>query len=62
MKENKWSHLNNSELLDEIEYTKAFLNHAISGRLKVSNKADAVDKYLDKLKSLYDEKGKRGIT
>jgi hypothetical protein len=62
MKYKNWAHLNNEELLDEIEYSKAFLNHVLEGRLKVNNKEDAVNEYLDKLKSLYDEKRKRRIT
>jgi hypothetical protein len=62
MKNISWTHLNNEELLDEIEYCKAFLNHVLEGRLKVNNKDDAVNEYLDKLKSLYDEKRKRRIT
>ena len=62
MKNISWTHLNNEELLDEIEYYKAFLNHVLEGRLKVNNKEDAMNEYLDKLKSLYDEKRKRRIT
>jgi hypothetical protein len=61
MRDKKWAHLNDEELLDEIDYTETLLNHVVSERLKVSNKADAINEYLDKLKSLYNEKRKRGL-
>jgi hypothetical protein len=61
MRDKKWLHLNDEELLDEIDYNESFLSHVVSGRLIVANKADAINEYLDKLKSLYNEKRKRGL-
>jgi hypothetical protein len=61
MKQFDWSSLDNDDLLDEIEWTEKCIDFVLNGKLVSTDKQNTVNQYLEKLKSLYDEKRKRGI-
>jgi hypothetical protein len=57
----KWSHLDDEDLKDEITLTILIiedLKQNITARNKIESEK-TIDLFLDKLKSLYDEKRKR---
>ena len=61
MKKQDWSPLDDEELLDEIRYQKSFLKKVVDSNYSESVKEKLTNEYLEILKSLYNEKRRRGI-
>jgi hypothetical protein len=58
-----WDDLDAEELSDEISLAKGVIEEALTDATLSDKKRQAViDYYLEKLKSLYNEQRKRGIT
>lgn len=59
MKKYDWSHLDDEELLEEIQYRESFLQRVFGTSFTETHKQKLINDYLEILKSLYDEKRKR---
>ena len=62
MKKYDWSHLDDDELLGEIQYRISFLRQVRSSNYSETQKQKLENEYLEILKSLYDEKRKRRLS